>query len=584
MTALGFYSTHAGGQFILAGEGCHLKIFEATTSILLLQCKIFEGQAIHGITIHQNGALDGELEVAIWGGSFLTAFSHRDFTGLLACTSGPFEQSNRSEYQIDSYCQYQSSGIVSDWILDVAISPHKVDECVLVTAHNTVLRAKIEKDSRVISLEILHSPSRSILYSAQLVWECENTILVAAGTVFGEIIVWKCSTGSISSRSRVLHTFTGHEGSIFGVNISPVVTDGDGNSTRLLASCSDDRTIRIWELDLGEEVDGNLSEGLAARETGFGGNGGETSSKCLAMAMGHASRIWSVQTLVKNSDIIVLSFGEDATTQHWALEDWGYSPSTEGAGHKSQNKQAKLTHLNTYAFNSGKHIWSSAIRRSESAMVTAGGADGKISMYEINYSSSVQQSATQSRSWDLEDILTPLRSNHSINMSQQQLPSSEPPTQPADSAAANPSLNLNDQKGLDRSLAKKTKPKKLPKDAFNKYAFVSEDHVLVTTVFGRVLLGEIGACIKWTEVNMRERDDLRSYSIVRGIPAIGVAFLGSANGNLFIYRAREIQEFGKVSSKVADMFTLYDSGENVALLVTTLAGRFATLFRVSPRI
>jgi hypothetical protein len=138
---------------------------------------------------------------------------------------------------------------------------------------------------------------------------------------------------------------------------------------------------------------------------------------------------------------------------------------------------------------------------------------------------------------------------------------------------------------LDDNLKKKpkSKPKKPPKDAFNKYAFVSDRQVLVTTSFGRVLLAEIGisTSIIWSEVDMPEgRGDLRSYSVVRGISAAGIAFLGSANGSIFLYRNRVIREFGKVSGKIADMFTIYDENECVEILVTTLGVRVATLFKV----
>lgn len=588
MTALKFYGSSY--SLILAGEGCYLKIFEASTSNFLGQSKIFEDQAIHGIAVRHGEPADlnkdEDLDVVVWGGSSLSVLSRKDITVLLRL-------SNRLESLKDSSTSgYGRTCAVSDWILDAAISPFKLDEFVLVTAHNTVLRANIRKESHQITLEALHSPPRPILYSARLIWESEDIVLVAAGTVFGEIIVWQCSVSTFGS--RVLHTFTGHEGSIFGVDISPAVNDRDRKSTRLLASCSDDRTIRIWRLELGKEAGGREFHALVARETGFGDNvEGEASSTCLAMALGHASRIWSVEFLVKGSTISVMSFGEDATAQHWALD----------------LEQSKLTHLNTFAYNTGKHVWSrTLLLNDESTKIATGGADGKISLFDIPHSASkvetlplspgqlqngsVQQTATESWSWDLENILEnlPSISNHSHNVNDSPQPVSEPGVQQVDNEfGCSPSLkNRKSSETMqatpipDKTAKKpKSKSKKVPKDVMNRYAFVSESEVLITTTLGRILLGEIGSSINWKEIDM-PKDDLRSYSVIQSIPAVGLAFLGAASGKIFSYQlGSEIQEFGNIDSKVADMFALYDiEKDTVELLATGLGTRVGTLFEV----
>lgn len=597
MTAIEFFH-NTSGPLILAGEGCYLKILDLVTSNLLCECKIFESQAIHGIVARRhNEPLDhdeGDLDVVVWGGTSLSAFSRKDITALL-------REHNHSKNPYSS--DYVTPPCTApDWILDVAISPNNSHECVLVTAHNTVLRAKVEKNSHELSLESLHSPSRSILYSAHLIWESKNSVLVAAGTVFGEIVVWQCPVSTL--RCQVLHTFTGHEGSIFGVNISPIVSCRGGNPTRLLTSCSDDRTIRVWELNLGGEVDGTRLHALVARETGFGGSveQGETSSKCLAMVMGHASRIWSVKFLVTDSSVSVLSFGEDATTQYWALE------------------HSKLTHLNTFVYNTGKHLWSKALLLDgDHTIVATGGADSKISLFGISepaskngmgssstqalQNGSIPYAAMLSRSWDLEEILTGLPSasiaerERTIDLAgnghlaHQSLNINEPlkDSNAFPSAVEYPPPEMSEShfvntKPAENKPAKKPKLKKTPKDALNRYAFVSENQVLVTTTFGRVLLGEIGTCITWKELDIPDswRKDLRSYSIIQSVSAIGIAFLGTANGKIFSYQKGIIQEFGKVPGKAADMFTIYHGEtEMVELLVTTLGGRTAILFEVS---
>jgi WD40 repeat protein len=102
----------------------------------------------------------------------------------------------------------------------------------------------------MISCLELTSSTRSILYSAHLFWESQNCVLVAAGTAFGEIIYWSWShDADMGATSHVHRVFLGHEGSVFGVRISKELpSDCCQNLKRIIASCSDDRTIRIWDV------------------------------------------------------------------------------------------------------------------------------------------------------------------------------------------------------------------------------------------------------------------------------------------------------------------------------------------------
>jgi WD40 repeat protein len=605
--ALEFYSRSAGTLLILAGEGCFLKVFEAESSKLISRIKVFDSQAIHGILVRDVAGKDNDLEVVIWGGCFLTLLRKETFETLL--------------YQDLSSIENITSSL-SDWILDAAISPYG-NECVLVTAHNTVLRARLEEDSQTLQFETLDSPSRSILYSAHLLWESPTCILVAAGTVFGEIIVWQCTVSgeTPSAGSRVVATFTGHEGSIFGVNISSPILDQYGKSTRLLASCSDDRTIRIWDIygdftGSTQEANPEVLDTQLLRETGFINNGQQGRSlqvtdRCLATVMGHASRIWRVRFQISNSNgskrrppIGVISFGEDSTAQQWVLDfeagshpqDPSSNPSGAATNGGGQGKARKLSHLNTFAFHSGKHIWSTAMHQLSNmrALLITGGADGKISAYEIAVSKSSDNGQpsnialdkpamaasdsngdveflTRTRALDPDSVLDAIKPDPENGVSAAQAPSSQilhedPPL--AISANGRPH--------------KKTKHQKQPRDAFNRYAFVSDNCVLVTTTFGRVLLGQLGSSIKWNEVLLPEscKEDLKSYSMIKSLPKLGVAFLTNANGKIYIYRiGSTILKVAQVTGKVGDMFTLFDpESKNITLVVTTLGGKDAVLF------
>ncbi|CZR56029.1 related to WD repeat protein WDR6 [Phialocephala subalpina] len=612
ITALAFYQRPDGPLLILAGEGSFLKILEAENSKLLSQCEVFDDQAIHGI-ITTETTQEEDAQVLIWGGTSLNLFKKSDFERLLAQDS-----SNLTQEAFEA----------SDWILDAAFSPLDSSCCVLITAHNTLLRARLNTPLHV-TFETVASPARSILYSAHLVVEPSGEVLAASGTVFGEIIVWSYSATGVS---QVLFTFTGHEGSIFGVNISPPLTIPDKRQIRLLASCSDDRTIRVWDLTIGSSTCHVGDKRAVVRETGFGQNNddqNQSENRCVATVMAHASRIWRVKFLLGQENphqfpsVNVLSFGEDSTTQQWNFDIRSNVPSE--LGHSVANP-SRLTPLKACAFHNGKHIWSTALHHGASrTMLATGGADGKISLLELAFPGNrcpqqpiasdetrLQSSgssgpgpgganvpATMSTlglvpgtrefsSWDLEeDILKYMPSfQTTADQTTSEPTGPELPESELDTATTvlEPDVTKSPQLELDGKPPKKKKTKKIIKDVFNKYTFVSESQLLFTTTSGRVVVGKIGETTPWEELMLPRSAtlDLKSYSVVHGVPEIRVAYLAGANGNIYTFAGGpQLLEVGKVDGKVADMFTIFDPNtSSFDLLVTTLAGKVATLFSI----
>ena len=517
----------------------------------------------------------------IWGGPNLALLSTQDFDQLL-------------NQNVSSVAD--TAILVSDWVLDVAISPFDAFGCVLVTAHNSVIRARLGQLQRAPIMETLHSPSRSILYSAHLTWESPSCVMVAAGTVFGEIIVWQCSpSDGTSETSQIVFTFSGHEGSIFGVNISPPII-GLHSVTRLLASCSDDRTVRIWNLSADSRSSLLSATAVLGRETGFGENSASTEHKDskhlpLAMVMGHASRIWRVRFLgergvpLDDSALSIISFGEDSTAQQWALR----IEKTPQATAACPKVIGRLDPLRTFAFHSGKHIWSAAFCRWDGlkTLLATGGADGKICIYETRTTDRVtaierpslevatlQHISGQAlsnhstlRSWELGEILQCLARGTLVDLVLEQ--HTLDPT------------NIILRESVDTKSTKSKTTKRTFKDSFNRYAFISENEFLATTTSGRILLCHIGSEVQWSEVGLPEsgRGDLRSYAVLVGLPDIGLACLAGANGSLYVYRRhQEILEVGRVGGKVADILEVFHSRERFQLLVTTLGGASPTLF------
>jgi WD repeat-containing protein 6 len=584
LTALAFYRGATGTLLILAGEGPFLKVFDAETSRLLSQCEIFCGQTIHGIVVKQTETREDDLLVVLWGGSSLVLLKKIEFELLLTQ-----DVSSIADTAIQA----------SDWILDIAISPFEDVSCVLITAHNTVLRARLRQGSGAdaVVIDMLHSPSRSILYSAHLAWESASCVIVAAGTVFGEIVVWKCFfSGQMPLQtSYVLFTFTGHEGSIFGVDISPPISIPGVGVARLLASCSDDRTIRVWNLAADSTMDNLLGGLIIARETGFGNNNDDpkitsAEDRCVAMVMGHASRIWRVKFFVDepcslgNSFISILSFGEDATTQQWALEIGRVSELGLGS-------TFRLSQMNIFAFHSGKHVWSTATNRIDhsSAMLATGGADSKISLYKLTTSSTVsagpmaspnsscsnpgntEDEYSRSSSWELDKVLKSCLIG---------IPGIEPLVEEAPNDIQ---LGKPDNSGEEKFAKEKTK--RVLKDAFNRYAFVSETQMLVTTILGQVFLAHIDGALTWKKLRLPRSamEDLKSYTVVKGFLEMNLACLAGANGKIYAYKSGSafLSQVGSVSGKVADMFKIFNTEtKSFELLVTTLGGTHATLFNI----
>ncbi|KAF7956141.1 hypothetical protein EAE96_005061 [Botrytis aclada] len=579
--AVEFYHTSTGTLLILAAEGSSLKIFDARTSSQIGQCRVFDSQAIHGIIIRElNNDSTDDLQVVIWGGQCLTLIRKSQIEEII------------SQHVISIT---ETAASATDWVLSVAFCPWDNDGCVMVTAHNAMVQATLSKEDRTIRLRQLQPSSRSMLYSASLVCENQDTVIVAAGTIFGEVIVWKCvaAEGNSTFHNEALFVFTGHEGSIFGVDISPPIMGHDGTTTRLLASCSDDRTIRIWNLAEGSQNDVDamkLAADLLPRETGFG----ETAkpqqdsngfNRCVAVTMGHSSRIWGVKfhcpdiSTFGTSPITILSFGEDSTAQQWTLElgsklQNGSNPSD--VFKPSSNNLAKLTHIKTFAFHTGKHIWSAAITQIENNqnLLVTGGADGKISTYcfegekepkpaplDVSSNAAVHDFALDnsvegsyySTAFELEDVLKSLTSIEACP----------------------------EQKQGQESVVT-NKNKKAPIDAFNRYAFVSKSDFLITTTFGRILKATVGNPVKFKELSLPESStqDLRSYSILKGNSTLGLCVLAGTNGKIFFYQpGLPVVQIGQVERKPSDIFIVPgNDNRSVELLVTLLGTQELTIF------
>jgi len=226
---------------------------------------------------------------------------------------------------------------MDDWILDSRFLNENT--ILLVTAHNSLLI--YDTTTGNVSGQF-KCEEQSLLYAAQLFLTTNSErevsdAIVASGTVFNEIQLWRPPTihDNASSVIPISRRLKGHEGCIFSLRFSD-----DGT---LLASCSDDRTIRIWDVESGTQ---------------------------LAIGFSHIARVWDVRfvpgSVESAENLYLLSSSEDTTAILWC-----YSKSSR-----------KLKVQERYQGHRGKHVWSQAVSSDGTKAVT-GGNDGGVNIWDI---------------------------------------------------------------------------------------------------------------------------------------------------------------------------------------------------------
>ena len=391
ITALAFLRLATSEPYLLAGEGQFLKVFDDQRRQLIHTERVFDSQAIHGIaceSLPQGAGHSGTL--LIWGG--------RSICLCLVSIEANLEVDGKT---LVRFRQHMPEARWDDWILDGCFRPTDITdsrsgsntiEAILVTAHNDLLRLKLVTGSVETSesrcLDRIASGPSSILYSAHMLWADNGwRLLVAAGTVFGEVLLWSFTFDqTVSSEVNLHYRFIGHEGSVFGVTISDAAQAGAVK--RVLASCSDDRTVRIWNISDMSRIKKTKQSGngdLNSSEAGLLENTSEAKSiGCLAMIMGHASRIWGLRFVSqKDGCWDLMSYGEDSTAQTWRVSPVLGNKRAISTPHEHTYQ---LSHQTMYSYHSGKNLWAMAIfqKAREDFCVATGGADGRITTYKPN--------------------------------------------------------------------------------------------------------------------------------------------------------------------------------------------------------
>ena len=417
MTALAFLRIGLR-LLLLSGEGPLLLVYDQHTGRLESSKRIFDVEHVDGIRVRSNGAFGHRSEtckdVLIWAGSSV----------CLANIESQDDVDGHAHVTITLLIEAQAD----DWIQDFCFRPSPEEDAscvdaVFLTSHNVLYsfgqnRTAASRDPARAEIRLVAAGPSSLLYCAHIVWPARGPGLVAAGTVFGNIFLWSFPTHQSlkSSLLPISHcpysTLVGHEGSIFGVQISePCFVAGSESSRRLVASCSDDRTIRLWDMGRYEPAEqqchSNNISGSSGRQVGI--------------VTGHKSRIWGIRFVgMDQQSMRILSYGEDCSTQSWLIRNptGKISPSLA-------LPNISLQHESIFVFHYGKNIWALDVIDSltQDSIVASGGADGRIACFIFESQKGVLSGKPFSYQNSMEDLRLNVReSTASLGGNLQALP------------------------------------------------------------------------------------------------------------------------------------------------------------------
>ncbi|KAH7406012.1 WD40-repeat-containing domain protein [Phaeosphaeria sp. MPI-PUGE-AT-0046c] len=557
------------GVLFVAAEGPFLHFYHAKNSRKVASKRVFKAQAVHGLSVYSE-TYDDVIKLVIWGGCLIRALEV-SFAPEDAHKTNPI------------FCLSEIAR-ASDWILDLAPRFSSLEDaaeghdgiCVAATAHNALVHITIHREDMDggansifgISVRELTSGSRSILYSAHVFWESEDCVLVAAGTAFGEIMYWSWNNdATMGAISQVHRVFLGHEGSVFGVRISKELpSDCCQSLKRVIASCSDDRTIRIWDVSdvtIRAPRTGSSNQSRDAERThhtGFSNAAFDpdllSSSQCLAIGWGHASRVWKVQFLESRpceGALFLVSAGEDASARTWKL-----SPNPVGG----DTLPYQLIEQNFAAHHSGKNIWSCSVydKGAGQQYVACGAADAKITTSPL-----VRTSAGSKEIRFQENTILDI-----LSLAQ-----------------------VYDQSTSSDTPAQTHKPSKKA-DFFRRYCFLDRESFLLTTNSGSILVGSLQTSTAVEGANTLTKasfvdqiQDLAGYSICASDVTSGVAFVAGSTGIIYIYASvtNTLSKLCSLDGKIGEMFAKRvpqsDGRHSIALLATLVGKKEALLLYVN---
>eukprot|EP01018_Ginkgo_biloba_P008951 Gb_26563 [translate_table: standard] len=351
--------------YLLAGTGPQILLYDMETGKLLCSSHVFDGIRVHGIhsschSVEKCFRKSSTVRVAVFGERRVKLFDVK-----LNETSNITKQL-KGRVDLDLLHILPKFG---QWVMDVRFlkdfgveEKDNVSVLAIGLSNNSVCLWDIARSHLVLELKC---KERCLLYSMRMWGDSVETLRIASGTIYNEILIWKLASqqevvGVITSEDLfgtstaikckneksqnrkydaiLLNRLTGHEGSIFRIAWSH-----DGLK---LISVSDDRSARLWTPDL-TGVDDHDPWAISNVDIIAG-----------PILYGHGARIWDCYI----SDVVIITASEDCTCCLWGLDG---------------------KHLATIKGHTGRGIWRCVYDPGTSILVTAG-SDSAIKMRHLN--------------------------------------------------------------------------------------------------------------------------------------------------------------------------------------------------------
>jgi WD40 repeat protein len=230
-------------NILVAAKGSYICFYNTLASTLISSFKVFEKETISLIVVSAPNILlvAGNTQLQLW----------------------EFDEDLKSK-RIDTF----NSTTFRSRVLDCKLMPNNDQYCstaiAIAFAHNFI---EIRDYSTSNTIYRAVCEDRCFLYSAKLFGNWDSLVM-GCGTVWSGVHLWNVfdtvqgkDLDSSICYGRVFMRLTGHEGSVFDLGFNE-----DGTK---LVSCSDDRSIRVWDLN-------------------------DSSAEPVVLFYGHESRVWKV--------------------------------------------------------------------------------------------------------------------------------------------------------------------------------------------------------------------------------------------------------------------------------------------------
>ncbi|CAF2397351.1 unnamed protein product [Rotaria sp. Silwood2] len=293
-------------RICLAGTGPYVLAFDLTTNQQLLQEKILVDSIVHGFEARQ---ITKETDDSSY---IIVVFGQRTFS-IIQWSSASRSSLTTIIPQIQC-----PAWIISALIVDLD-SLNQSLTVLFGTALNQIYRYNK-------SFELIQSLKYTTLYSSCLFHHMNESIIFAAGTVFGQLILYEQDSNDyFHEKSNVSH----HNGAIFGITYYE----------NFLCTVGDDRTVKLYKFHNNLEL--------------------------LASFFAHEARIW--QSCLTST--YILTCGEDSSIRLWS--------------HKSTGEI-----LRCFSVHRCKSVWCMDILRdndnNKPLIIISGWSDGGVRRYHLD--------------------------------------------------------------------------------------------------------------------------------------------------------------------------------------------------------